>query len=315
MHHHHKGSVHCNEVSHKHAAHNYVYSPKGRFRYKRPLIFILTLSMVFLFVEIIAGFLTNSLALLSDAGHLFTDVGSMLLALFAMWIASFPSNSKKTFGYFRMEILAALFNGVTLILIALFILFEAGKRIIQPSEVHASGMMIVAILGFIINLLGMFVLREGHHENMNLHGVFLHLMGDALGSLGAIIAGIIMALTKWYYADTIVSIFIALIIIFSSAGLVNHAVNVLLEGVPHGICSEEITFALQKIPGVVEVHDLHIWALTSGIESLSAHVLIEDPSQGDLVLKDIHTMLGDKFNINHVTVQIEKDRLAEPDIH
>lgn len=312
MHNHYTGSGHCNEA---YSQHHSRHSHKERLRYKKPLILVLIFSTIFLFVEIIAGFLTNSLALLSDAGHLFTDVGSMLLALFAMWMASFPSNPKKTFGYFRMEILAALFNGVTLILIALFILFEAGKRLIQPSEVHASGMMIVAILGFIINLIGIFVLHEGQHENMNLHGVFLHLLGDALGSLGAIIAGIVMTLTKWYYADTIVSIFIAMIIIFSSVGLVNHAVNVLLEGVPHGICSEEITFAMQKISGVLEVHDLHVWALTSGIESLSAHVLIEDPSQGDIILKDIHTMLSDKFNINHVTVQIEKDRLQEPYIH
>lgn len=314
MRHHNKRIIHCNETSHKHEPNN-AYFPKERLHYKKPLIFILILSMAFLFVEIIAGFLTNSLALFSDAGHLFTDVGSMLLALFAMWMAGFPSNPKKTFGYYRMEILAALFNGVTLILIALFILFEAGKRLIQPSEIHTTGMMIVAVLGFIVNVIGMLVLREGHHENLNLHGVFLHLLGDALGSLGAIAAGVIMAFTKWYYADTIVSIFIALIIIFSSVNLVNHAVNVLLEGVPHGICSEEITFAIQKIPGVVEVHDLHIWALTSGIESLSAHILIEDPYQGDLILKDIHTMLGDKFNINHVTVQLEKNRLEEPNVH
>lgn len=280
-------------------------------RDKKSLFFVLVLSLILLVVEIVAGFLTNSLALLSDAGHLFTDVGSMCLALFAMWMAGLPPTPKKTFGYYRMEILAALFNGVTLILLAFLIFFEASKRLAEPPEVHSSGMIAVAVLGLLVNVTGLYLLKGEQHKNLNLHGVFLHILGDTLSSVGTMAAGIIMKITHWYYADPIASILIALIIVFGAVELLNHSVNVLMEGVPHGVNSQEILLAIQKLPGVVEVHDLHIWTLTSGVESLSMHVLIEEYAKGEPLLEEIHKMIGEKFKIDHITIQIEKNKIEE----
>lgn len=313
MHTHSSGSSGCH--NHEQAHSRYVEDPANggneRAHHKQSLSIVLLLSTIFLVVEIIAGFLTNSLALLSDAGHLFTDVGSMLLALFAMWMSAFPPNPKKTFGYYRIEILVALLNGVTLILVAFLILFEAFKRLAHPPEVHTSGIMIVAILGLLVNIIGLLVLSRDQKENLNLHGVFLHIMGDAISSLGTLAAALIMAVTKWYYADPIVSILIAMVIILSAVGLLNNSVNILMEGVPHRIDAKEILLAIQKLPGVVEVHDLHIWTLTSGLESLSTHILVDEYSRGETILQETHSMLRNQFHIHHVTVQVEKSRIEE----
>ncbi len=273
----------------------------------RRLQWALAISSVYFFAELIAGFLTNSLALLSDAGHMLSDMGALGLSLFAFRMARRPATIHRTYGYHRIEILAALFNGLTLWLIVGVIFAAAYGRLSHPPEIEGYGMMIVAILGLAVNLAAAAILHGGHRHNLNLRGAFLHVMSDALGSVGAIFAGIVMLTTGWYLADPLISIFISVLILFSSWSLVKDSLSVLMQTVPKGIQLEEVRRTIEAVDGVSAVHDLHIWAVTSDIFTLSAHAVVANGGDFHLVLNGIEDTLREQFNIEHTTIQLETE--------
>lgn len=262
---------------------------------------------VYFAAEVIGGFVTNSLALLSDAGHMFSDIAALAMSLFAFQMARRPATMKRTYGYHRLEILAALINGLSLWLIVGVIFTAAYNRFFDPPEVQSEGMLIVASLGLAVNIAAGVILYGSHHESLNIHGAFLHVLGDALGSLGAIFAGLVMVFTGWYLADPLVSVFIGLLILYSSWNLIRESVSILMQSVPTGIDLEEVRMAIERIQGVQKVHDLHVWAVTSGIFTLSAHAVTDGNEDFHRVLNEIEGMLRDRFRIEHTTIQLETE--------
>ena len=277
----------------------------------RRLRLALAISSVYFFAEVIGGFLTNSLALLSDAGHMLSDIAALALSLFAFRIAKRPATVSSTYGYHRVEILAALFNGLMLWLIVGVIFAAAYSRFFNPPEVASHGMMIVASLGLVVNIVAGAVLYDSHHHNLNLRGAFLHIVSDALGSVGAIVAGLIMLLTGWYVADPLISVLIGLLILHSSWSLVKESLSVLMQAVPKGIRLEDVQQALEEVEGVSKVHDLHVWAVTSDLFTLSAHAVVENGGDFHQVLNGIEDTLKERFNIEHTTIQLEVESREE----
>ena len=258
-----------------------------------------------MFVETGAGFYTGSLALLSDAAHMLTDVFALLIAYFAIWFTLKPATSKKTFGFYRAEILAAFFNSLLLFAISGGILIEAYKRIQHPTEVKSLEMTIVAVVGLCVNLTGAYILVKYQSGNLNIRGALFHVLSDALGSVGAIIAGLIMLKTKWYYADSITSIVVAVLIIRGAWVLFRESAHILLEGTPKGLDLEAVQDSICSHDGVISVHDLHAWTLTEGFEALSAHLVVEDMHRGENLIHEIKKGLYGKFRVSHVTLQVE----------
>jgi cobalt-zinc-cadmium efflux system protein len=271
----------------------------------------LAISCIYFFAELIGGFLTNSLALLSDAGHMLSDIAALALSLFAFRIAKRPATVISTYGYHRAEILAALFNGLTLWLIVGVIFTAAYNRFLDPPAVASYGMLIVASLGLLVNVVAGAVLYGSHHHNLNLRGAFLHIVSDALGSVGAIVASLIMLFTGWYVADPLISILIGLLILHSSWNLVKESLIVLMQAVPKGIRLEDVQQALEGVEGVSKVHDLHVWAVTSDIFTLSAHAVVENGGDFHQVLNGIEDTLKERFNIEHTTIQLETESREE----
>ncbi|HEY3152993.1 MAG TPA: cation diffusion facilitator family transporter [Candidatus Binatia bacterium] len=277
----------------------------------RRLLWALVISAVYFIAELIAGFATNSLALLSDAGHMLSDIGAMALSLFAFRMARRPATHQSTYGFHRVEILAALFNGLTLWLIVGVIFAAAYNRFAQPPMVESFGMMIVAFFGLLVNIAAAAILHGGHRHNLNLRGAFLHVISDAVGSVGAIAAGVIMLTTGWYLADPLISIFISGLILFSSWSLVKDSLSVLMQSVPKGIRLEEVRLTIEAVDGVSKVHDLHIWAVTSDIFTLSAHAVVANGEDFHQVLNNIEDTLKERFNIEHTTIQLETESREE----
>jgi cobalt-zinc-cadmium efflux system protein len=277
----------------------------------RRLLWALVISAVYFFAELVAGFATNSLALLSDAGHMLSDIGAMALSLFAFRMARRPATHQSTYGFHRVEILAALFNGLTLWLIVGVIFAAAYNRFAQPPVVESFGMMIVAVFGLLVNIAAAAILHGGHRHNLNLRGAFLHVISDAVGSVGAIAAGVIMLTTGWYLADPLISIFISGLILFSSWSLVKDSFSVLMQSVPKGIRLEEVRLTIEAVDGVSKVHDLHIWAVTSDIFTLSAHAVVANGEDFHQVLNNIEDTLKERFNIEHTTIQLETESREE----
>lgn len=278
------------------------------------LVFIITLS--FMFVEALGGYLTNSLSLMSDAAHMLTDSAALGLSLFAFFISSRPASDEKTYGYYRFEILAAFFNGVFLVLIAIAISWSAWQRFNSPVEVKAAEMLGIAIVGLLFNLLAARLLTQGgHHHHHNVKGALYHVLSDALCSIGAIIAALLMLFFGWTQADPIASWVIAGIILIGSARLVLDTFHMIMDGTPPHLDLEDIRNSIKKFPHVVEVHDLHVWNITSGLVSLSVHVVAEECSRHKL-LCGLRDMLKDSYKIEHVTIQIEDTSLKnmEPSI-
>lgn len=267
----------------------------------------LMISALYFVAELIAGFLTNSLALISDAGHMLSDVGALALSLFAFRVAKRPATHQSTFGFHRAEILAALFNGLTLWLIVGVIFAAAYNRIAHPPAVESFGMMIVAVLGLVVNVAAAAILHAGHRHNLNMRGAFMHVVSDAIGSVGAIAAGVIMLTTGWFLADPLISVFIGLLILFSSWSLVKDSLSVLMQTVPKGIRLEEVRQTIESVDGVHKVHDLHVWAVTSDIFTLSAHAVVENGGDFHQVLNGIEETLKERFNIEHTTIQLETE--------
>jgi cobalt-zinc-cadmium efflux system protein len=267
----------------------------------------LAISALYFFAELIAGFLTNSLALLSDAGHMLSDIGAMGLSLFAFRVAQRPATHHSTFGFHRVEILAALFNGLTLWLIVGIIFAAAYQRFFNPPMVESYGMMVVAVFGLVVNIAAAVILHAGHHHNLNVRGAFLHVLSDAIGSVGAIAAGLIMLSTGWYLADPLISVFIGTLILFSSWSLIKDSLSVLMQAVPKGIRLEEVRETIESVDGVAKVHDLHVWAVTSDIYTLSAHAVVENGGDFHEVLNGIEDTLKERFHIEHITIQLETE--------
>jgi len=290
-----------------------MHHPKHSRPGKKALQIALGITTTFFTVEVIGGLLTHSLALLADAGHMLTDVASLALALLAIQFAARPATPEKTYGYYRTEILAALVNGITLVLIALYIFYAALRRFQSPPEVKSLPMFTVAVFGLVANLASAYVLSRSKGESLNLRGAFLHVVADVLGSLGAITAGLIMLATRWYLADPLISIFIGLLILFSSWRLLRESVNVLMEGVPAHIDLKALEAAMRKVPGVSHVHDLHVWTVTSGFEALSAHVVVAEVlsmERSQAILHELHAVVHQRFWIQHTTIQLEEEHLV-----
>ncbi len=268
---------------------------------------ILVLTSLFFVVEVLGGLWTNSLALLSDAGHMLSDIFALGLSLFAFWLSSRKPSPTKTYGYYRFEVVAAFINGVLLILIALWIFGEAYGRFRHLSPVKSMPMFFIAALGLTINLLGIYLLHKAGRENLNIRGALFHLMGDAAGSVGAITAAVVISLTGWTFFDPLVSILIGLLIIYSAWRLLWDVVNILMQGVPPHIDLDSIKQAMLSVDGVTGLCDMHIWSLTSQVDTLSAHVVVEDMGRNKEILEKLTHLINDRFGINHVTLQIEDE--------
>jgi len=277
---------------------------------KRDLLIALSITMLMMVAEVVGGLLSNSLALLSDAGHMLTDNLALLLSFFAMKFATIPATERKTFGFYRLEILAALLNGVVLVLLSLYIIYQAYLRMLHPQPVQGTLMLVVAAIGLVANIAGAVFLFKHSHANLNIRGAYLHIVGDALSSVGVVIGGIIILYTGWYQIDPILSMLIALVIIYGSWSLVRESVNILLESVPAHINIETVAAEMAKIRGVREAYHIHVWTITSGVYAMSAHVLIDDQlvSGSRDIIDEIKDLLSRKFNVLHSTIQLECDR-------
>ncbi|WP_456274403.1 cation diffusion facilitator family transporter [Bacillus sp. AK031] len=305
MHHHHV---------HGHDHHGHEHSREGN---KKGLLVALIITTGIMLLEFFGGLITNSLALLSDSGHMLSDAASLALSLVAMWFAGRAATSSKTYGFYRFEILAALLNGITLFLIAGFIVYEAFERLFDPPAVASGTMMLIAFIGLLANLLSAWALiKKGDiKDNVNLRSAYLHILGDALGSVGAILAGAIMLFFDWYWADPIISVVVALLILKSAWGIISHTVHILMEGTPAGIDGDSVRKSLEELNGVINVHDLHIWTITSGMNSLSCHIVIRDEEDDQAVLQQAINMIGEKFHITHTTIQVERSELIHEEAH
>jgi len=277
---------------------------------KRGLLIALSITFFMMVAEVIGGLISNSLALLSDAGHMLTDTLALGLSFFAMRFATMPATENKTFGFYRLEILAALANGTILVIVSLSILYHAYHRLSAPQPVEGALMLGVAALGLLVNIAGALFLMKYRRTNLNIRGAFLHIIGDALSSVGVIIGGIVIFYTGWYLIDPILSILIAVGIIIGAGALVIESVNILLESAPSHINIATVAAEIGNINGVREAYHIHLWTITSGVYALSAHVLIDDQpvSRSRELLDDIRSRLEDKFKILHSTLQLECEK-------
>lgn len=256
--------------------------------------------------EVVGGYLANSLALLSDAGHMFTDVAALALSYFAIRFATRPATASKTYGFYRLEILAALANGVALIVLSILICYEAWQRLRAPEVVQGWTLVWISLGGLLVNLVSAKLLAHGQRENLNVHGAFLHVLGDLLGSVAAIAAGLLIVWRGWTWADPVFSVLISLLIVYSAWRLVLESVNVLLEGAPAHINPKAVEQALLAVPGVQAVHDLHIWTLTSSRYIITAHVVVRDSRESTRILREARALLKERFALDHATLQLEE---------
>lgn len=299
---------HDHEQGHEHYAHSHRLD--ASIGGKKDLLIALSITFLMMVAEIIGGLLSNSLALLSDAGHMFTDNLALLLSFFAMKFATMPATERKTFGFFRLEILAAFVNGIVLVLVSFYIMYEAYLRILHPEPVAGKLMLVIAAIGLIANVIGAFVLNKHSTTSLNIRGAYLHILGDALSSVGVVIGGLVILYTGWYLVDPILSVMISLVIIYSAWALVKESVNVLLEAVPAHINIDRMAEEIQKIQGVREAYHIHVWTITSGVYAMSAHVIIDDQlvSLNRELFDRVRKVVADKFNVIHSTIQIECER-------
>ncbi|MEX5539983.1 cation diffusion facilitator family transporter [Pseudomonas poae] len=274
--------------------------------HERKLWIALCLTSSFMIAEVIGAFVTGSLALLSDAAHMMTDALALAIALVAIQVAKRAADRKRTFGYARFEILAAAFNALLLFAVAFYILYEAWQRLRAPAEIQSTGMLVIALLGLIVNLVSMRLLSSASDESLNVKGAYLEVWSDMLGSIGVIIAALVIMFTGWGWVDSVVAAAIGFWVLPRTWTLLKESMNVLLQGVPHGIDIDQVEQGIRRVPGVEDVHDLHIWALTSGKNVLSAH-LVAAPTSGSeqQILSLVTQLLHEQFDISHVTLQVE----------
>lgn len=265
--------------------------------------------------EAVGGWITNSLALIADAGHMLTDVAALGLTLAAVWFGTRPATSSKTYGYYRLEILAAFVNGIALVLISAWVVYEAYQRWYSPPEIMGFELTLIAVGGLLVNIAAAYLLHGDHEHDLNMRGAWLHVIGDALGSVAAITAGVLIVAFGWVWADAVTSVVISAIIVFGAWRLIRDSVNVLLEGTPSHINIRSVEDAIRNHPRVVDVHDLHVWTITSGMEALSVHIVHNEDVNGTEVLRSVRSELHEKFGIDHLTIQMETPADAQESMH
>ena len=278
---------------------------------RRQLTFVLCLAAGYMLAEAIGGWLSNSLALLADAGHMLSDVVALGLSLLAVWMAARPATSQRTFGYHRAEILAALANGALLLAVSGGILLEAWHRWSDPPDIDSTTMLAIAIGGLIVNLVMLRALHGGHQHDLNVRGAWLHVLGDTLGSVGVIAAAIALKVGNLTWVDPVASAVICLLIVVSAYNLLREAVDVLMESAPPSVAVDDVRSCLLALPGVLDVHCLHVWRIASGRDSMSAHVVVEQDQLGAAQLLRVRTALQERFAVEHITLQLEPEGFAE----
>lgn len=299
-------------MSHGHHDHGHTHGvDASRPEQRKRLLLTLVLVVIYMGAEVVGGLLSGSLALLADAGHMLSDAAALALSLFAVVIATRPAPAHNTYGYYRLEILAALVNGVVLGVIAIGIVVEAVGRLANPTEVKGALMLGVASGGLVINLLGLWILSGGKEHSLNVRGAWLHVLSDTLGSVGAMISGVLVWQLGWAWADSAASLLISALVINSAWLLLKETVAVLMETAPAHLDVEEIRAALAEQEGVIEVHDLHVWTITSGLESLSGHVVVGPQASHPELLRALRGVLHERFGIDHITIQIEPEGFLE----
>jgi cobalt-zinc-cadmium efflux system protein len=273
---------------------------------EKPLWIALALTTLFLTAEIVGGILTNSLALISDAAHMFTDAAALAISLAAMRIGRRPADGNRTFGYYRFEILAAAFNAILLFLVAIYIIFEAYMRLQTPAEIESGAMLVIAAIGLVVNLISMRLLSAGKDASLNVKGAYLEVWSDMLGSVGVIAGALVIRATGWLWVDSVIAVGIGLWVLPRTWTLLRESMNVLLEGVPGGLATADLTAAVLSIPGVQSLHDLHVWSISSGKSSFTVHVVTNDPpSTWPALVEALNEKLAKEFDIHHATVQVE----------
>ena len=290
---------------HSHDAHAHGGHVHGAGADKRSLAVVLAFTLVYTVAEIVGGLLTGSLALLADAAHMASDNVALALALFAFWLSAKPPTPNRSFGYKRAEILAALFNGVTIVAVSGWIFYEAFRRFLDPSEVLGGWMLAVAALGLLVNVAGTVILSRSAGDNLNMQGALRHVIADLLGSVGVIVAAGVVLLTGWWYADPLVSVFIGVLVLLSSWRLLKESTNILLEGSPPGVDARRVGARMVEVAGVEEVHDLHIWTITSGFPALAAHVLVGRDQDCHERRRELEKVLRKDFDLDHTTLQMD----------
>lgn len=283
-------------------------------RHKRRMAWALGLTLTYMGAEVAGGLLTGSLALLADAAHMLTDAGGLALALLAIRFGERPATPQRTYGYLRAEILSALANAVVLLVLTIYILYEAYRRFVEPPDVLGWPMLLVAAVGLGVNLISMRLLSSGSSESLNVQGAYFEVLSDMLGSLGVIVAALVIMVTGWKLADPIIGAGIGLFIVPRTWSLLRQATHILLEGTPPRVDVDLMANTIGSIPGVVAVHDLHVWTITSGLDAMSAHITVREPAEGMRVLRDVRALVKSQFGIDHITIQIEDEglRSTEP---
>jgi cobalt-zinc-cadmium efflux system protein len=318
MHLHAHGHTH-GEHAHDHGAGAHTHAEVDRSRAPDPAVirrlrWALGITALFLVAEVVGGFLSNSLALLADAGHMLTDVAALALSLFVAWFSRQPETPQKTYGYLRWEILAAFLNGTTLLLISVWIGWEAIGRLRAPEQIAGGLMLTVAVAGLVVNLIAARLLHASASHSLNVRGAYLHVLSDLLGSVATVVAALLVQLTGWTAADPIVSLLTIILIVRGAWRLVRESVDVLLEATPTHISLGAVRAQLEAIPGVESVHDLHVWTVTSGMVAMSAHAIVREPDRQQHVLEHVHDAMR-LFGIDHVTIQLERREMYERERH
>lgn len=304
--HNHASPKHEKHEKHEHASHGHHHHDARKISRQR-LLLVLGLSGTFMLLEAAAGYFTGSLALIADAGHMLGDVAALALAYFAIWLSSQPAGPTRTYGYHRSEILAALANSVLLVLISIFVLFESVHRMAQPPEIHSTQMLIVAVIGLCINLISMRLLSDGHGDSLNARAAYLEVVSDMLASIGVILAASIMMTTGWYLADPLISAVLSLFILIRTWGLLRESIDILMESAPGHVDLEELSKSILRVAGVIAVHDLHVWTITSGMVAMSGHVTVQKDTDSEQILDNLKHLLEHDFSITHTTIQLENE--------
>jgi cobalt-zinc-cadmium efflux system protein len=275
---------------------------------ERAILYALILTSIFFVLEAVGGFLIGSLALISDAAHMLTDVTALAISFVAIKLGNRPTDSVKTFGYYRFEILAAAFNTILLFIVAMYILYEAYQRLYHPPEIQTSGMLWIAFIGLMINLLSMLLLVSSKNKSLNLQSAYLEVWSDSLGSAGVILGALMIQFFGWAWVDSIIAMLIGLWVLPRAWILLKASINILLEGVPEGIDVKKLQEAMYSIEGVLDVHELHVWAITLDKISLTAHVVISKISDHEQILSEINALLDQAYSISHTTLQLEYNK-------
>jgi cobalt-zinc-cadmium efflux system protein len=311
MSHSHAGHSHA---GHSHAGHGHAGHSHGAGSSVGRLRIALIITAVILVAEAVGGYLANSLALIADAGHMLTDVAALALSLFVAWFSQRPETDKRTYGYLRLEILAAFLNGATLLLISVWIIWEAVNRLRTPEPVQSGLMLGVAVLGLVANAISAWVLRPSGEDNLNVRGAYLHILGDLLGFVGTIVAALLIREFGWLVADTIASVVVSALILRGAWTLVRDSTDILMESTPSHISAASVRDQLIAIPGIESVHDLHVWTVTSNVIAMSVHAIVREPERQQHVLEHVLDAMR-LFGIQHVTVQLERKEMYERELH